>query len=541
MSGNNSAFLDLPASLTGEFAKTHKNPELGDPRRDREVLIAYGDRLQERLGCGWTGRECLFEAWLRIRNKRGAHVPFNLNRAQRQMDERWGPRNIVLKARQLGITTYVAARFFIDTVTRPGSLSVQVAHDQDSAEEIFRIVRRFQENLPDWLRTGVLKTSRANVRQLAYPDLDSEYRVETAADPNAGRGLTINNLHCSEVARWPRDGAEVLASLRAAVPPQGQIVLESTPNGLGDVFYQEWEQADRTGYVKHFFPWWLDRSYRCAGAFVDCFSEEERNLITQVGLDQEQIAYRRQIRANFRGLAAQEFAEDPESCFLASGECVFDLEILESRLKASVDRDGDALVAESRDSGRLLIWWPAQLGRDYIIGVDPAGGGCDGDSACAQVIDRWDGRQCAELLGHFTPQELARRVADLGREYGTALVAVERNNHGHAVLAHLTAVLKYANVYAQGSQQGWLTSVASRPVMIENFAAILSLHPEWFNSPRLLRECRTFVRSADGSSRAASGSHDDCVMAMAIALAVRGDTSCDARNCRLELRGVGRG
>ena len=72
--------------------------------------------------------------------------------------------------------------------------------------------------------------SRSNVRQIVFPRLDSEYRVETA-DDNAGRGMTIHYLHCSEVSRWPRDAAETLASLRAAVVPEGEIVLESTPNG----------------------------------------------------------------------------------------------------------------------------------------------------------------------------------------------------------------------------------------------------------------------------------------------------------------------
>jgi hypothetical protein len=71
--------------------------------------------------------------------------------------------------------------------------------------------------------------------------------VETAADPNAGRGLTIHNLHCSEVARWPRDALETLASLRAAVPPSGEVVLESTPNGAGGRFYEEWELAEENG------------------------------------------------------------------------------------------------------------------------------------------------------------------------------------------------------------------------------------------------------------------------------------------------------
>lgn len=75
---------------------------------------------------------------LHIRNKRGELAPLSLNRAQREYEARCGRRNIVLKARQLGITTYVAARFFLRTITQPGTLTVQVAHDQRSAEQIFR-------------------------------------------------------------------------------------------------------------------------------------------------------------------------------------------------------------------------------------------------------------------------------------------------------------------------------------------------------------------------------------------------------------------
>jgi hypothetical protein len=181
-------------------------------------------------------REVLIASWLKVRNKRGRLVRLRANRAQREYERRCSERNIILKARQMGMTTWVAARFFIHTITRPGTLSVQVAHDQRSAEEIFRIVHRFLENLPETVRQGALNPSRVNVRQIVFPSLDSEYRVETAADPNAGRGLTIQNLHCSEVARWPRDGAETLASLRAAVPPGGEVVLEPKfRDGLGKV------------------------------------------------------------------------------------------------------------------------------------------------------------------------------------------------------------------------------------------------------------------------------------------------------------------
>jgi hypothetical protein len=212
-----------------------------------------------------TWREYLMYWLLHIRGKDGRLRKFRLNRAQQDMERTSTKHNIVLKARQLGVTTYVAARFFINCITREGTLSVQAAHDQRSAEEIFRIVHRLLENLPPEMRKDALITSRANVRQVIFPKLDSEYRVETAADPNAGRGLTIHNLHCSEVARWPRDVSETLASLRAAVPPDGEIFLESTPNGAGGTFYDEWQRAPQTGYTRHFYPWWWDPAYgaRC--------------------------------------------------------------------------------------------------------------------------------------------------------------------------------------------------------------------------------------------------------------------------------------
>ncbi len=442
-------------------------------------------------------------------------MTLELNRAQQEYSRCCSKRNIVLKARQLGITTYVAARFFIQTITQPGTMTVQVAHNQESAEEIFRIVHRFWENLPDGIRKGVLMPSHSNVRQIVFPAIDSEYRVATA-DDNAGRGLTIQNLHCSEVARWSGGGVEALASLRAGVPPDGDIVLESTPNGAGGVFYEEWQRADETGYTRHFFPWWYEQCYEgdLEKISLHPLTPEEQELVDRHGLADEQIVWRRINRAQLRGLAAQEYAEDPVSCFRASGDCVFDTEMVEQILEGTTE------PIEARDHRCLMVWLPARSGHQYIIGVDPAGGGSEGDYACAQIIDRETGVQCAELHGHFPPRELASKVAKIGQEFNQALIAVERNNHGYGVLANLRTE-SYPNVFRQKDQDGWLTSAASRPAMIENLAAVLATEPTLFHSPRFLNECRTFVRRADGSSAAATGSHDDCVMAMAVAFAVR--------------------
>jgi len=510
---------------------------------DLDLLVTLGRRLDWKpddlrscTSIGWppdgqshpTIRDFLGAALLEIRDKEGNRLRLKPNRAQREFSRLCSRRNIVLKARQVGITTWVAARFFLHTITRPGTVSVQVAHDLASAEELFRIVRRFLENLPKRLRKGALQTSRANVRQIVFPHLDSEYRVETAADPNAGRGLTIRNLHCSEVARWPRDPAETLSSLLAAVPPQGEIVLESTPRGAGGCFYDQWQHAGEKGYVRHFFPWWWEPAYRREGVSVPPLTEEEQDLVSKHQLDPAQIAFRRVIWAEFRGRFAQEFVEDAESCFLTFGECIFDAEVIEQRLAGCVE------PVETRHNGQLLIWLPPARGKDWIIGVDPAGGGSLGDYACAQVIDRESGMQCAELLGHLTPRELARRVADLGSEYGNALIAVERNNHGHAVLAHLSDGAGYQNLYEENGQQGWLTNNPSRTRMVETLGITLRQHPELFFSRRFLQECRSFVRRADTTSGAASGAHDDCVMAMAIAHEVLRIVGSRSRigNCR---------
>ena len=108
-----------------------------------------------------------------------------------------------------------------------------MAHTREAAEEIFRIVHRFVDSLPGEMRKGLLKTSRSNVRQIVFPELDSQYRVVSAGEKNAGRGLTAQNLHCSELARWPGDPAETLAGLRATLAPGGELILESTPEGVG--------------------------------------------------------------------------------------------------------------------------------------------------------------------------------------------------------------------------------------------------------------------------------------------------------------------
>ena len=124
------------------------------PELTPDYLEWVGQHLNDRLreveaGKDPTERDDFIETFLKIRTKSSNQTFFRLNRAQQEYSFRCSKQNVVLKARQVGITTYIAARFFVQTITQRGTMSMQVTQDRESAEDIFRIVRRFWENLPD--------------------------------------------------------------------------------------------------------------------------------------------------------------------------------------------------------------------------------------------------------------------------------------------------------------------------------------------------------------------------------------------------------
>ncbi len=202
-----------------------------------------------------------------------------------------------------------------------------------------------------------------------FAELDSEFRVLSAGDENAGRGLTIQNLHCSEVSRWPGDAAATLAGLRAALAPRGEMVLESTPNGAYGCFYEEWVRAEESGTVRHFFPWWMEPAY--AGAAVGS-AEEERELMRAHGLD----GGADRLSAGLEGVSRAAVA----------GVCGGRGELLQGDGGVLLRRGGGG-AADGRlarrwrrgMAGRLQIWLPPVPGSEYLVAVDTAGGGADGD------------------------------------------------------------------------------------------------------------------------------------------------------------------
>jgi hypothetical protein len=285
-----------------------------------QQLLDYGKLLtdNERNEAGELPALWMAGKLLHIRDRAGRTNPLIANPVQRRFEEKRDRKNIVLKARQMGITTWIAARFFLKTITIPGTLTVLCAHTREASEGLFGIVQRLWHNLPDELQQDALKLSRSSANRMVFRALDSEFRVISAGEENAGRGLTIQNLHLSEMARWPGDARATLAGLRASLAPGGEMTLESTPRGASGAFYEEWTHAAETGLAQHFYPWWLEPGYTAEAPSE--LTPYELQLAALHRLTPAQIGFRRELERSFRGLRAQEFAEDPESCFKASGD-----------------------------------------------------------------------------------------------------------------------------------------------------------------------------------------------------------------------------
>ncbi len=507
-------------------------------RRDKYLALMAG--AQEILERRRDPRPWI-EANLFIRDKGRRVTPFHFNWAQVEYYQHRSSSDVILKPRQLGFTTLVCGLFFADCLNTPHTTSVMVAHDLESTQRIFRIVQLFWERLPEEVKRRAGPPGRSNRREFFWPKLNSHFYVGTAGSPGFGRGMTINNLHCSEFAYWPRPEEALIALLEAVPRERGRVIVESTPNGAGNFFHDFWLAAGegRNGFRQHFYVWWEDPSYRLEGDSLGALSGEEQRLRDRYGLDDDQLRWRRatiqRLGANF----FQEYPEDDVSCFLSSGRMVFDLEALR-RMAARImaEPTPSSLATIPRRSGRplpvapaqLLVWRPPDEGKQYVIGADVGEGLAGGDASCAIVLERRSGEQVAELHGRVPPERFAHLLDALGRWYRRALLAVERNNHGHSTLNTLRNTCRYPRLYYHvrydaraGARPilGWPTDQSTKPILVDDLAAAIAGGHVIIHSQALVDECMTFITTDTCAQQAQAGKHDDRVMALGIAWQVR--------------------
>jgi len=510
-----------------------------DALANQQIARALFWGVSDPVAYGVAEPATFIASHLQIKRKDGAIIPFLPNSAQQYFDQHYTGRDIILKPRQLGFTTYTCGRFFTKTLLVPGTVSAVVAHNFDSTEKIFRIVRLFWDRLPVEAKTLVGPPAYSNRRELFWPKTQSAFYVLTAGTKDTGRGGTINNLLCSEFAFWS-DPDETMTSVTQAVPlEEGQIVIESTANGLNQ-FHQRWQQAKGAdgGYTPHFFRWFDDPSYLLPGEPLE-LTEEEGALAKAHGLSHGQIRWRRAQIAELGERFQQEYPEDDVSCFLSTGRCVFETDLLRQRMAVIAAAQPPSMITAlqrphpmkraqtevlSLAPARLLVWEDPAPGQSYAIGADVGEGLANGDASAAVVVNRRSGRQAAELHGRIPPERFAHLLDCLGRWYHKCLVAVERNNHGHSTLNTLLNTCRYQNLYFHVRYDGgrpvlgWPTDQITKPLLVDNLAAALSSEAFEPRSAELVDEMLSFVSREDGTQGAEDGHFDDRVIAAGIAL-----------------------
>lgn len=449
---------------------------------------------------------------LRIRTKDARLVPLDFNMAQRTVHEKIAAqfkdtgavRAIVLKARQEGVSTYAAARFFRRLNLYPNQNGLVIADEKKRAFTLFGIYDLFHRHLPADLRPRKRYITKSEFLFDA-PDgtgLNSRIAVETARDAQAGRAATIQMLHASEFAFW--DHAEdVWSGLMQAIPDaNSEVIIESTANGVGNLFHEIWTQAEdgESGFVPIFLPWWIHEEYASMLLSVDATQEVmetqddwETEAMTE-GLFWEgrrhilspgQIAWRRKtIRDKLSGsveMFRQEYPSDAREAFLVSGNCFFDEEVLSSyektcrppEIRANLTWVGPGIAYSPASRGWLRMWERPRADGRYVIFADTATGkaasrilrASEADSerggrdfSCADVMEVRSRSLVASLHGHIPPEVFAEQIRMLGYLYSgpkphssvrePAFIGVERNHSsGETVLRYLKEHWAYPHLF----------------------------------------------------------------------------------------------
>lgn len=206
---------------------------------------------------------------LRIRQKDGTTVQFSLNRSQRMLDEKINEqlqktgmvRVLVLKSRQVGISTYFSGRSYWKVTFNHGTKAFVLTQEDDTTNALFGMVKRFHENAPDFVRPV---TGASNAKELVFSRMDSGYLVSTAGNKSTGRGHTIQVFHGSETSRWP-NAEEHIAGVFQAIPPLPgtEVYIESTANGVNNMFHKMWVSAVKgeSEFLPIFIPWFWHEEY----------------------------------------------------------------------------------------------------------------------------------------------------------------------------------------------------------------------------------------------------------------------------------------
>lgn len=458
----------------------------------------------------------------KIKTKDARLATFTFNAVQEDVHRTETQRDMYLKARQLGVSTYSLIKKLDYAITHPNTATAIVAHKENKVQTLFEIVRLAYQYLPNHPAIKP-KVSYDNRNELYFPDINS--KIYVAMDT---RSDTVHNLHISEVA-FLADADRKLIGIFESVPKDGIISLESTANGTAGYFYEQWENKD-SEFKKHFYNWTWDIGYQTETSLtISQLYEMYHPYAIRYGLIKD-IAEKYNLTAaqfnwyiakvmRLKDLVMQEYPTSALEAFISSGRNVFYIGDLQKQFpKQPIDRQWQDLI----------IWEKPLEGFKYSMGVDTSEGEGN-DSAVLSVWNANTGEQVAEYANPTTkPDVLAGIAIEIGRFYNKAVIVPEINSSGLVFASKIKG--KYGNLYMRETfdrrtketkkQIGWRTTAVTKPLMVADFEEAVRDSSVTINSSELIKEMKTFVRTDESlkSGYGADGSnHDDRVMAAMLA------------------------
>ena len=415
--------------------------------------------------------------------------------------------NIILKSRQLGISTLSAGYSLWTMLFHNDKNVLVIAKDKDTAKNLVTKVRVMYSALPQWLKTNVDEDNKLSLR------LGNGSQIKAvAATSEAGRSEALSLLVIDEAA-FIENIDSIWTAAQQTLATGGNCIALSTPNGVGNWFHQQWMGAkDGTNNFNTIKLHWTNHPDR---------DEKWRK-------EQDKV------------LGPSQASQECDADFLTSGQSVVDPQILQWYKDEMIEAPVEELGA---DRGFWVFRQPDYT-KEYIVVADVARGDASDYSAC-QVFEVDDMEQVAEYKGQLSTTDYGNFLIEVATKYNDALLVVENNNIGWATIQTIID-RGYKNLFYQSKDlqvvdvehqvnnkyrvqdrnmvPGFSTTQKTRPLVIAKMEEYTREKLVKLHSNRLIDELFVFIYKTgvvNAKAEAMQGYNDDLVMSYSIALWVR--------------------
>jgi len=439
--------------------------------------------------------------------------PFQENSLTELRDNRY---NIILKSRQLGISTLTAGFALWSMLFNEDFNVLVIATTQEVAKNLVNKVQIMNEMLPSWLKTEIISNNKLSLK------FKNGSQIKAISSASTGARSEALSLLIVDEAAFIRNIEEIWIASQATLSTGGGAIVLSTPNGVGNWFHQTWADAESAinGFHTIKLHWDVhperDQSWR----------DDQTKLLGERG-------------------AAQECDCD----FISSGHTVIEGNVLmdyQNLCEDPIERRGY--------DGAYWIWEYPDYAKDYMVVADVARG--DGaDWSTFHVIEIESITQVAEYKGKISPNEFGNMLVSVATEWNNAMLAIENANIGWAAIqpaldrgypnlhytyrddGYVDAEVQLKKNYDMQDKTkmvpGVTTSSRTRPLMISALEMYMREGSPKIRSKRLIQELFVFIW-LNGKAQSQQGYNDDLVMAYCIALWLR-DTALRLRQKGIDL------